>query len=109
MKALRPVYEVARRGGISMLQVALRWMVHHSPLNVQNNGAGAVSDGVVIGASSKEQLEESLDALEQGPLPEEVLRRLDEAWKMVKEEADPYWARQLVYGSNNQEALTSKP
>lgn len=109
LMALRPVYELARRERISMLQVALRWMVHHSPLNVQNNKAGAVSDVVVIGASSKEQLEESLDVLEQGPLSEEVLRRLDEAWKMVKAEADPYWAGQLVYGPNNQEALISKP
>lgn len=109
LKALRPVYEEAKKAGISMLHVALRWMVHHSPLNVQNNGSATASDGVVIGASSEKQLNENLDALEQGPLPESLVRRLDEAWKTVRAEADPYWAGKLEYGTDAQEVLVSKP
>lgn len=105
LKALRPVYEEAEKERISMLQVALRWMVHHSPLSIANNG----DDGIVIGASSGEQLNENLDALEQGPLSKEVVGRLDEAWKMVKADADPYWAGRLEYGTDAQEVLVSKP
>lgn len=89
LKALGPVYEEAKKTGISMLQVSLRWMVHHSPLNIQNNGSATASDGVFIGASSEKQLEENLYAVEQGSLPESVVRRIYEAWKMVRAGADP--------------------
>ena len=79
---------MARRDRVSMWHVALRWMVWHSTLDIVNNG----DDGVVIGASSKELLDENLNALEQGPLPQEVLDRLEDSWEMLKGKADPYWA-----------------
>lgn len=41
-------------------------------------------DNILIGASSKAHLEENLVDLEKGPLPEKVVRVLDEAWKLVK-------------------------
>lgn len=34
--------------------------------------------------SSHEQLVQNLDALEGGPLPEEVLKKVDEAWKKAE-------------------------
>ncbi|KAF2653059.1 Aldo/keto reductase [Lophiostoma macrostomum CBS 122681] len=45
---------------------ALRWTAYHSVLD------GAFGDAVIFSVSSLEQLQSTLDALEQGPLPEEL-------------------------------------
>jgi len=42
------------------------------------------NDGIVLGVSRIEQLRENLDNLEKGPLPEEVLEALEEAWVVCK-------------------------
>jgi aflatoxin B1 aldehyde reductase len=75
-----------------MVEVALRWMVHHSALNMVEG-----NDGVVIGASTVEQLKGSLTDLEKGPLPKEVLDVLDAGWKITKGECKPYWHMDLTY------------
>ena len=49
------------------------------------------NDGLVIGISSLSQLESNLDNVEKGPLPEEVLEVLDEAWKITKPSCSLYW------------------
>ncbi|KXS96610.1 hypothetical protein AC578_10436 [Pseudocercospora eumusae] len=84
--ALRILEPVVREHGLSLPQVAFRWCVHHSKLDM---GAG---DGVVIGVSSLEQLRANLDYLEEGPLPEAVVKALDDAWlKVAKAECPLYW------------------
>lgn len=57
-----------------MAEVALRWMQHHSELDTKKHG-----DGVIIGASSLGHIEQNLVDFEKGPLPEEVVRSVDEA------------------------------
>ena len=52
---LRPV---ASKLGVTEVECALRWMTHHSKLK------GEFGDGIIIGASSPEQLEQNLKALE---------------------------------------------
>ncbi|KAI7772381.1 hypothetical protein LZL87_007742 [Fusarium oxysporum] len=49
------------------------------------------NDGLVIGISSLSQLESNLDDVEKGPLPEQVLEVLDEAWKITKPSCSLYW------------------
>ena len=100
-QALKLVDQEAKRHGISMVQVALRWMVHHSPMKVKDNGG----DGIIIGVSSQKQLEENLDALEQGPLPEELCKKLDEAWKVAKMDTPNYWHGTLEYGYDTRKSL----
>ena len=39
------------------------------------------NDGVIIGVSSVEQLDQNLKDCEKGPLPQEVLDALDQAWR----------------------------
>lgn len=58
-------------------------MQHHSSLTP--------SDGVILGASSAAQLEQNCEDCEKGPLPQEVLEALDEAYKVVGFDAPPYW------------------
>jgi aflatoxin B1 aldehyde reductase len=75
-----------------MVEVALRWMVHHSALDILNG-----NDGIVTGASTVEQLKSSLTDLEKGPLPKEVVDVLDAAWEITKSESKPYWHGNLEY------------
>ncbi|KAH7025756.1 NADP-dependent oxidoreductase domain-containing protein [Microdochium trichocladiopsis] len=89
--------------GLTMIETALRWVVHHSKLNVLPEKGG--NDGIIIGISSLQQLEGNLDALEKGPLPEDVVQALDEAWLITKAEAPNYWHKELAYTYDTKEAL----
>jgi aflatoxin B1 aldehyde reductase len=84
-----------------MAETALRWCVHHSKLNAADGG----KDGVIIGASSIGQLENNITDLEKGPLPEDVVQALDEAWLIVKSTTADFWHGDLKYTYNTQEAL----
>ena len=48
-------------------------------------------DGVILGASSAAQLEQNCADSEKGPLPEEILKALDQAKLIVGAEAPTYW------------------
>lgn len=92
---------MAQKHNLTLLEVALRWCTHHSALNMQNGGR----DGVIIGVSSFSQLESNLKDLEKGPLPEEVVKTLDEAWLITKPTTPNYWQLELAYTYDTQEAL----
>jgi aflatoxin B1 aldehyde reductase len=49
------------------------------------------NDGIIIGVSSFQQLEGNLADLEKGPLPEDVVQALDEAWMIAKASAPVYF------------------
>lgn len=53
--------------------------MHHSVLRIKGG-----NDGIIIGVSSLDQLNSNLTDLEKGPLPQEVVEKLDEAWDIVK-------------------------
>ncbi|KAI0133989.1 aflatoxin B1 aldehyde reductase member 3 [Xylariales sp. AK1849] len=99
--ALEIVEKATEKAGLSMIETALRWTVHHSGLNIKDGG----NDGVIIGISSLDQLEANLDNLEKGPLPEEVVKELDRAWSVAKADAPNYWHKDLVYKYDTQQAL----
>lgn len=73
------VQQHAQQHGINGHAIGLRWIVWHSQLDA------ASGDGVIIGASSVQQLKENMDILEQGPLPEEMIKVIGMAWNMVKD------------------------
>ncbi|KAF4339936.1 oxidoreductase [Fusarium beomiforme] len=85
-EALKAIQPVAGKLELTLLEIAFRWLVHHSKLKVMDG-----NDGLVIGISSLGQLESNLDNVEKGPLPEEVLEVLDEAWKISKPFCSLYW------------------
>ncbi|KAK2068943.1 hypothetical protein P8C59_003557 [Phyllachora maydis] len=91
-QALQLVEAATEKQGLSMIETALRWVVHHSKLNVVDG-----NDGIIIGVSSKAQLEANLNQLEKGPLPDEVVQVLDEAWQVVKADAPNYWHLDVKY------------
>jgi len=91
--ALRLIEETSKKHNLTMLEMALRWCVHHSALEMKDGGR----DGVIIGVSSFEQLESNLTDLEKGPLPDEVVKALDEAWQICKATTSQYWHLDLKY------------
>ncbi|THH17993.1 hypothetical protein EW146_g2930 [Bondarzewia mesenterica] len=84
-KALQPIHAVAEKHGLTMAEIALRWISNHSLMKRE------YGDSVLIGASSLQHIEQNLVDLEKGPLPEEVVKVLDEAWLSVKLYATNYW------------------
>ena len=79
--ALEQIHQVAGKYGITGHGIALRWVLHHSKLQ------GETGDGIVIGARTDEQLEETLKICEEGPLPKEILDLVERCWEDMKHEA----------------------
>lgn len=103
-KALQTIETAVEKHGLSMIETALRWTVHHSALNVTNGGR----DGIIIGVSSGAQLEDNLNHVEKGPLPEELVKSLDEAWAIARADTPNYFHMELKYHYDTREALYGK-
>lgn len=84
-KALEIIREASEKANLTMSEVALRWVSHHSLLKRE------YGDSILIGASSLEHIEQNLIDLEKGPLPDDVVKALDDAWLLVKPHAVPYF------------------
>ncbi|KAF8512320.1 Aldo/keto reductase [Gautieria morchelliformis] len=84
-KALEIVTIAAKKEGLTVSEAALRWVNHHSLLKRE------YGDAIIIGASSVTHIEQNLDDLEKGPLPQSVVQALDEAWDVVKGDIRKYW------------------
>jgi aflatoxin B1 aldehyde reductase len=65
--------------GISGHAAALRWTTWHSDLQAE------MGDAIIIGSSTQQQLEENLEILEQGPLPESLLHVFERVWNDIKD------------------------
>lgn len=90
-EALRIIQPVVEKHGLTLIETGLRWIVHHSKLDIKNG------DGIIIGVSSIDQLKSNLRDLEKGPLPDEVVKILDDAWMVAKLTAPDYWHMKLEY------------
>lgn len=63
------------------LSLSLRWLAHHSALDA------ALNDGIILGASSPEQLEAALEVLGGGPLTAEEVQGFERMWELVGDDA----------------------
>jgi aryl-alcohol dehydrogenase-like predicted oxidoreductase len=77
--AVEELRAIAGKAGRSLVSLALNWIYHHTSV-----------DGVIIGASRTDQLNENLQALEDGALDEETLRACDEVWLKLRGPAPIY-------------------
>ena len=66
---------------MSKAALAYRYVAYNSALSNQ------YGDSIIIGASRTSQLEETLKAIEEGPLDEKTCARIDELWENVKDVA----------------------
>ena len=83
--ALDVIRPVAKKHGLTEAECALRWMNHHSKLKRE------YGDAIIIGASSVHHIESNMKDLDKGPLPEEVVKALDQAWEKVRGISLKYW------------------
>lgn len=72
-RAVEKLQSTAEGLGRSLISLALNWLPHHTP-----------TDCVILGASNLAQLKQNLAALEDGALPPEACRTLDEVWQSLR-------------------------
>ena len=72
---------ISKDTGISRAALAYRWVAWNSVLKPE------LGDGIIIGASRSQQLEETLKVVEDGPLEASVVERIQKIWESVKDEA----------------------
>ncbi|KAB5537256.1 hypothetical protein PHYPO_G00116720 [Pangasianodon hypophthalmus] len=82
LKALEAAYGSEKP---SLTSAAIRWMYHHSQLKAEHG------DGMIIGMSTMEQLQENLAAAEEGPLKQEVVEAFKRGWDLVAHECPNYF------------------
>lgn len=99
-QALQIVEQAVEKHGLTMIETALRWVVHHSALKVKDG-----NDGIIVGVSSRDQLGNNLDNIEKGPLPEDLLKSLDKAWNISKVDTVPYWHGEVKYHYDPRQVL----
>ncbi len=71
--AVEQLNGIAQRAGRSLIGLSLNWLLHHTP-----------ADCLILGASRLEQLDENLRALEEGRLPEDVVKGCDAVWAELR-------------------------
>lgn len=89
LDALKIIEPVVKQHNLTLIETALRWVVHHSKLKLNKQDGG--NDGIIIGVSSLKQLESNIADLEKGPLPKKVVEVLDQAWAGIAGSCPSYW------------------
>jgi aflatoxin B1 aldehyde reductase len=87
-QAVQLIRDQCENEGISMVEATYRWLFVHSALDE--------TDGVLLGASSLQQLGQNLNACSvaarhDGTLSDDMVRVFDEAWEITKNSPFPYW------------------
>jgi aflatoxin B1 aldehyde reductase len=58
--------------------------MYHSALS------GDYNDSVIIGCSTIQQLQDNLDAIDAGPLSNDLAQAMNNVWDVVKDHTAPY-------------------
>ncbi|KAF2851883.1 Aldo/keto reductase [Plenodomus tracheiphilus IPT5] len=79
-QALADWNKVAEKEGISKAELAYRWVAYHSALQSDE-------DGVIFGASSIKQVEQTAQSIKAGKLSDEAVKGIQQIWENVKDVA----------------------
>jgi len=71
--AVDELQKVAEKAGRSMIDLAINWLLFHTP-----------ADCVILGASKVEQLEQTLDVFGKAPVDAETLGAFDRVWQNLR-------------------------
>lgn len=66
-------------------EAAFRWLTHHSMLD------STKGDGIIIGASSVQQLEQNMSSIQGGKLPDIIVEAINRAWDEAKADSPAYF------------------
>ena len=81
IEALEEWNTIAKEEGVSRAELAYRWVRYNSPLTADQG------DAIIIGASSVEQLQDTLRWINSGPLSQSAVEKIDQIWQTIKHEA----------------------
>lgn len=81
LSALKHWASIAEEAGVSKAELAYRWVRFNSPLKPEQG------DAIIIGGRTIEQITQTLDGLNKGPLPADVVKKIDSVWETIKHEA----------------------
>jgi len=76
-EAVKLLNRMSAESGISQTDLSMRWIVHHSALKPE------LGDGLILGASSVQQLKETVASLRGGPLGEKEVKGFEEMWEIA--------------------------
>ncbi|OJA08030.1 hypothetical protein AZE42_09670 [Rhizopogon vesiculosus] len=82
LPTLRDLKELLDVYNIRMPEAAQRWLQHHSALQP--------GDAVILGAATPKQMEDNIVQCEGGPLPDEIVKVMEDTWKKAKAVAPHY-------------------
>ena len=82
--AIEMLISACEKESISLTEASLRWCMHHSTLSAKHG------DGIIIGASSLSHFYANMDALEKGPLSQDMIDAFDKGWEICKPVVAPY-------------------
>lgn len=86
MEAISEMERDCKAFGITIQEASFRWLAHHSLLRA------ALNDGVIVTASSAEQLKQNLHVISHaGPLPLPLVVAIDNAWEICRVECPSYF------------------
>ena len=71
--------------GITTIEATYRWLAYHSMLNADRG------DAIIIGASKLHHLQQNMDTVKAGPLPDELLAVFEQAWQITKADSPEYF------------------
>lgn len=77
--AVGELKKIAAAAGRSLPSLAFNWILHHSGVQ-----------GIIMGASRLEHLEQNLKTCKEGPLSGDTLKACDEVWETLRGPIPPY-------------------
>lgn len=83
--AVAVIADAAGKHGITLIEATYRWLAYHSMLN------GDRGDAILIGASKLAHLKQNIEAVNSGPLPEDVIAAFSAAWDISKADSPEYF------------------
>lgn len=83
--ALNEIKVACDKEGIAMVEAAYRWLTNHSMLSAIEG------DGILLGASRIEQMEQNMLAAQKEELPQSILDAMDAAWEIAKPDSPSYF------------------
>ena len=78
---------------ITAVEATYRWLAYHSMLN------GERGDAILIGASKLSHLQQNMDAVKAGPLPDDLVETFEAAWQITKGDSPEYFTLYKGKGS----------
>lgn len=83
--AVNEIKVACEKEGIPMVEAAYRWLINHSQMRASEG------DGILLGASKIQQMEQNMASVDKGELPESILAAMDEAWGVAKPDSPAYF------------------